>query len=89
MQSPPIVSRLGGVSRCDASPVLQLAEDAFDDVSALLGGAIKLVWGPLGGRGGTVPVFLCVSQAAQTVGVVGLVRQQAVWFCDGREAERS
>src|SRR5271168_4387003 len=27
-----------------SSPILQLAEHAFDDVSALIGGAIKRVW---------------------------------------------
>jgi hypothetical protein len=29
---------------CDASPILQLGEHAFDDVSALLGGVITRVW---------------------------------------------
>jgi hypothetical protein len=61
VQSSQIVSSDAVVSRCDASPVLQLAEHAFDDVSALIGGAIKWVWGPPSGRGETAPIFLCVS----------------------------
>jgi hypothetical protein len=32
------------VSGCDASPIVQLGEHAFDDVSALLGGVITRVW---------------------------------------------
>jgi hypothetical protein len=36
-----IVSSESVVSSCDASPILQLAEHAFDDVSALIGGAIE------------------------------------------------
>jgi hypothetical protein len=36
-----VVSSEAVVSGCDASPILQLAEHAFDDVSALIGGAIE------------------------------------------------
>ena len=47
-----IVSSESVVSSCDASPILQLAEHAFDDVSALIGGAIEGVWGAPRGGGG-------------------------------------
>ena len=47
-----IVSSEAVVSGCDASPILELAEQAFDDVSALIGGAIERVWrAPRGGGG--------------------------------------
>jgi hypothetical protein len=81
-----IVSREAVVSSCDASPILQLAEQAFDDVSSLIGGAIEGVWGaPRGGGGNGGSDLSLLEPSAQTVGVVGLVRQQALWFCDGGE----
>jgi len=81
-----IVSSEAVVSGRDASPILQLAEHAFDDISALIGGAIERVWRAPGGRGGNGRSDLPLLQpSAQTVGVVGLVRQQALWFCDGAE----
>src|SRR3974377_1439995 len=74
------------VSGCDASPILELAEQAFDDVSALIGGAIERVWrAPSGGGGGGRSDLSFVLPWAQKVGVAGFVRQQALWFCDGAE----
>jgi hypothetical protein len=47
-----IVSSEAVVSGCDASPILQPAKHAFDDVSALIGGTIKRVRdSPRGRRG--------------------------------------
>ena len=81
-----IVSSEAVVSGCDASPILELAEQAFDDVSALIGGAIERVRGAPGGGGGNGCSDLpLLEPSAQAVGVVGLVRQHALWFCDGAE----
>jgi hypothetical protein len=81
-----IVSSEAVVSGCDASPILQPTEQAFDDVAALIGGPIEGVWSAPRGRGGNGRSDLPLLQPpAQTVRVVGLVRQQALWFCDGVE----
>jgi hypothetical protein len=62
-----IVSSESVVSSCDASPILQLAEHAFDDVSALIGGAIEGVWGAPRGDGGNggLPRGRCRLSASQ------------------------
>jgi hypothetical protein len=60
-------------------PILPLAEHAFDDVSALIGGAIERVWPVSRGGGGN----------GRSVGVAGLVRLQARWFCDSAEKRNS
>jgi len=74
------------VSGCDAPPILQLAEHAFNDVSALIGGAIEWVWrAPRGGGGNGRSDLSLPEPPAQTVRVVGLVGEQALWFCDGAE----
>ncbi len=81
-----IVSSEAVVSGCDASPILELAEQAFDDVSALIGGAIERVWhAPRGGGGNGRSDLPMLEPSAQTVGVVGLVRKHALWLSDGAE----
>jgi hypothetical protein len=64
----------------------RVAEHAFDDVSALIGSAIDRVWrAPRGGGGDGCSDLPMLEPSAQTVGVVGLVRQHALWLSDGAE----
>ena len=85
-QAGEIVASEAVVSGCDASPILEPAEQAFDDVSAPIGGAIERVWrAPRGGGGNGRSDLPLLEPLAQAVGVIGLVRQQALWSCDGAE----
>ena len=41
-----IVLRIGVISGCDAPPVLELAEHAFDEISAFVGPAVQRIGRP-------------------------------------------
>ena len=41
-----IVLRIAVISSCDASPVLELAEHAFDEISAFVGPAVQRIGRP-------------------------------------------
>jgi len=41
-----IVLRIAVISGCDASPVLELAEHAFDEISAFVGPAVQRIGRP-------------------------------------------
>jgi hypothetical protein len=65
------------ISGCDASPVLQLAEHALDDIAAPIDSLIEGVWGPAGGGWDDGLDLSSLEPVTKTVGVIGLIGPNA------------
>lgn len=78
------------VSGCDASPVLEAAEEAFDDVPASIDTLVERVrCATRSGRGDDGFDAPILEPVAQAVGIIGFVGEQAPgWSCSAQQRYR-
>jgi len=78
------------VSGGDAAPVLEAAEETFDDVPAAIGALVERIGCPARGGGGDDGLDApLLEPVAQAVGIIGLVGEQALgWSCPAQQRDR-
>jgi hypothetical protein len=78
------------VSGSDASPILDAAEHALDEVATLIGEAVERVWPGASGAGGDYRLDVVLGQrTSDGIGIIGFVAKQAAGWLDPGQQGRS